>query len=76
LNEYSTSSALKSRLGVKFAVVWNLTPLRRWKVYSSPSSETSQLSARAGTILVVPGANSTRRLKIARDEASKVVPAV
>ena len=43
-----TSSALKSREGVKPSVVWNLTPWRRWKVYSSPSSETSQLSASTG----------------------------
>ena len=39
--EKTTSSALKSRVGVKKSVVWNFTPGRRWKVYSSPSSETS-----------------------------------
>src|SRR5690606_18741591 len=71
-----TSSALKSRLGVKSAVVWNFTPWRRLKVYSRPSSETDQVSARAGTILVVPRSNSTSRLYTARDDASKVVPAV
>jgi hypothetical protein len=67
---------LKSRDGVKSAVVWNLAPLRRLKVYANPSSETSQDSARAGTILVVPRSNSTSRLKTGREEASKVVPAV
>ncbi|MNG18716.1 hypothetical protein D3C84_1028070 [compost metagenome] len=28
----STSSALNSRVGLKYGVVWNLTPSRRWKV--------------------------------------------
>src|SRR5690606_31396129 len=71
-----TSSALKSRLGVKSAVVWNFAPRRRLKVYSRPSSDTDQLSARAGTMLVVPRSNSTSRLYTARDDASNVVPAV
>ena len=39
--EKITSSALKSRVGVKKSVVWNLTPGRSLKVYSRPSSETS-----------------------------------
>ena len=58
---YATSSALKSRDGVKLAVLWNLTPRRRLKVYSRPSSVTDQLSAKAGTIFVVPRSNSARR---------------
>jgi hypothetical protein len=43
-----------SRVGVKKSVVWNLTPLRSLKVYSLPSSETVQLSARPGSISVEP----------------------
>ena len=57
-----TSSALKSRVGVKNSVLWNATPGRSVNVYSSPSSDTSQLSARAGTTVVSPRSNSTRRL--------------
>ena len=71
-----TSSALKSRDGVKSFVEWNLTPWRSLKVYSSPSSEALQDSARAGTTLVDPRSNSANRLKIGCEEASKVVPAV
>jgi hypothetical protein len=39
--EKTTSSALKSRVGVKKSVVWYLTPGRSLKVYWRPSSETS-----------------------------------
>ena len=60
--ENSTSSALRSRVGVKNEVVWNFTPGRSLNVYCSPSSEISQLSARPGSISVVPGLNSTSRL--------------
>lgn len=31
-NEKITSSALKSRVGVNSLLLWNFTPLRRWKV--------------------------------------------
>ena len=31
-HENSTSSALKSRVGLKFALLWNLTPLRSLNV--------------------------------------------
>src|SRR5450830_1141900 len=58
----TTSSALKSRDGVKYAVVWNFTPRRRWKVYTRPSAEISQLSASAGATEVSPLTNSTSRL--------------
>jgi hypothetical protein len=40
-----TSSAVKS------APSWNLTPLRRWKVYFLPSGEISQRWARSGMIV-------------------------
>src|SRR5471032_2750796 len=62
LNVNSTSSALKSRVGVNQGVVWNFTPSRRWKVYLRPSSEISQLFARPGTTLVAPFSNSASRL--------------
>ncbi len=51
------SSALKSRVGVKSLVVWYLTPLRRLKVYSKPSAEAVQDSAKPGTTFVEPGSN-------------------
>src|SRR5690349_2538895 len=73
-HEKTTSSALKSRVGVNCALLWNLTPLRRWKVYDLPSAATSHFSASAGTMLVVPISNSTRRLNIGTDAASNVVP--
>src|SRR5450830_480478 len=76
LYENTTSSALKSRVGVNLAVVWNLTPWRSLKVYVRPSAETSHEVARPGTRLVVPSSNCTRRLYIGTDEASKVVPVV
>src|SRR5260364_116875 len=47
----STSSALKSRVGLNQGVVWNFTPRRRSNVYTRLSSETSQRSARLGSIL-------------------------
>src|SRR5438045_7771815 len=75
-HENSTSSALKSRVGLKLALLWNLTPLRSLKVYVLPSGDTVHDSASAGTMLVVPISNSTRRLNIGTDTASKVVPVV
>ena len=51
-----------SRVGVKYGVVWNFTPWRRWKVISVPSSEISQLSARPGSVSVLPFSNSISRL--------------
>ena len=45
---YATSSAVKS------LPLWNFTPCLKWKVYSRPSSEISQLSARLGTIFHQP----------------------
>ena len=74
--ENSTSSALKSRVGLKLALLWNLTPLRSLKVYVFPSGDTVHDSASAGTMLVVPISNSTRRLNIGTDTASNVVPVV
>src|SRR6266481_2918654 len=71
-----TSSALKSRAGLKLALLWNLTPLRSLKVYVLPSGETVHDSASAGMMLVVPSSNSTNRLNIGTDTASKVVPVV
>src|SRR5256885_1975786 len=41
-----------------------------------PSDAAVQLSARPGTMLVVPSSNSTSRLNIGTDTASKVVPVV
>ena len=41
-----------------------------------PSVETVHDSARAGTMLVVPRSNSTSRLNVGTDAASKVVPVV
>ena len=49
--EKITSSAFMSRVGVKKSVVWNFTPGRSLKVYSRPSSEISQLSARPGSMV-------------------------
>ena len=57
----TTSSAFISRVGVNQCVVWNFTPGRRWKVISVPSSETSQLSARPGSVSVEPFLNSISR---------------
>ena len=57
-----TSSALKSRVGVKKSVVWNFTPGRSLNVTVLPSSDTVQLSARPGTTSVVPRSNSASRL--------------
>src|SRR5260370_40433087 len=71
-----TSSALKSRVGLKLALLWNLTPLRSLKVYVLPSADTVHDSARPGTMLVVPISNSTNRLNIGTDTASNVVPVV
>src|SRR5471032_3264091 len=76
LNVNSTSSALNSRVGLKYGVVWNLTPSRRWKVYVRPSGETSQLVARPGTTAVPPRSNWLRRLNTVSAEASKSVPVV
>ena len=70
----STSSALKSRVGLKFALLWNFTPLRSLKVTVLLSGDTVHDSASAGTMLVVPISNSTRRLYIGTDTASNVVP--
>jgi hypothetical protein len=57
--EKSTSSALKSRVGLKpFTPEWNLTPLRSLKVIVLPPSATCQLSASPGSTLVVPRSNS------------------
>src|SRR5450755_1113215 len=75
-HENSTSSALKSRLGVKLALLWNLTPLRSLNVYVLPSGETVHDSASAGTMLVLPSSNCTIRLNMGTDAASKVVPVV
>ena len=75
-HENSTSSALKSRVGVKLALLWNLTPWRSLNVTTLPSGETVHDSARAGMMLVVPVSNSTSRLNIGTDTASKVVPVV
>src|SRR5204863_4346635 len=75
-HENSTSSALKSRVGLKLALLWNLTPLRSLNVYVLPSGDTVHDSASAGTMLVVPISNSTRRLNIGTDTASNVVPVV
>ena len=72
--EKTTSSALKSRVGVKAALLLNFTPLRRWKVYSVPSSEMSHFSAKAGTTSVVPGLNSTRRLNNCRTTSIVLPP--
>src|SRR5471032_496683 len=58
----STSSALKSRVGLKSLLLWNFTPSRRWKVYVRPTSEISHLVANPGTTLVAPFSNSTSRL--------------
>ncbi len=58
-NEKITSSAFMSRVGVNMSLEWNFTPGRRLNVYSVPSSDTSQLSARPGIRLVVPRSNST-----------------
>ena len=48
-----TSSAVNS------APSWNLTPLRRWKVYFLPSGATSHLKARSG-MMVCPSRGSRR----------------
>src|SRR5450631_823267 len=74
--ENTTSSALKSREGLKLALLWNLTPLRSLNVYVLPSGETVHDSASAGTMLVVPNSNCTSRLNMGTDAASKVVPVV
>ena len=74
--ENSTSSALKSRVGVNFAVPWNLTPWRSLNVYDRPSGAAVKLSASPGITLVVPISNSTSRLYIGTETASKVVPVV
>src|SRR5471032_678884 len=58
----STSSALKSRVGLKSLLLWNFTPSRRWKVYVRPSSAISQRVVRPGTTLVAPFLNSASRL--------------
>src|SRR5471030_1562858 len=76
LNVNSTSSALNSRVGLKYGVVWNLTPSRRWKVYVSTSGEISQLVARPGTTAVPPRSNWLKRLNTVSAEASKSVPVV
>ncbi len=70
----STSSAFMSRVGLKLALLWNLTPLRSLNVKTLPSGETVHDSASAGTMLVVPISNWTRRLNIGTETASKVVP--
>ena len=66
LRVYSTSEAVSG------CPSENLTPFRRRKVYFSPSSETVQLSAREGTIFVLPFPSvwvSTRRSKTFRATA-------
>ena len=70
----STSSALKSRVGLKFALLWNLTPFLSLNVTTLPSGDTVHDSASAGTMFVVPMSNSTSRLNIGTDTASNVVP--
>jgi hypothetical protein len=57
-----TSSALKSRVGVKAVVGVELHALAQVEGVLQPSSDTSQLSARPGMTSVVPRLNSTRRL--------------
>src|SRR4249919_2655161 len=74
LHENTTSSALKSRDGLKLALLWNLTPLRSLNVYTLPSGDTVHDSASAGTMFVVPVSNSTSRLNIGTETASNVVP--
>ncbi|MCY1246297.1 hypothetical protein D9M72_595170 [compost metagenome] len=61
---------------MKYSVVWNLTPLRRWNVYVRPSSLMSQDSASAGITSVVPGLKSARRLKMVSATASAVTAVV
>ena len=73
-HENSTSSALKSRVGLKLALLWNLTPCRSLNVTTLLSGETVHDSASAGMMLVVPVSNSTSRLNIGTDTASNVVP--
>jgi hypothetical protein len=53
------SSAFMSRVGLKFLLDCHFTPLRRKKVYSSPSLDTVHFSARPGTTLVPPRSKST-----------------
>ena len=60
-NVNSTSSALKSRVGVKSLLDCHFTPCRRWKVMVLPSGEMSQLSASDGSVCVVPSLNATSR---------------
>jgi aerobic carbon-monoxide dehydrogenase large subunit len=55
---HNTSSALKSRVGLKLALAWNFTPLRSLSVISVPFCSIVQLSARPGMTLVVPRSNN------------------
>jgi hypothetical protein len=76
LYENSTSSALKSRVGVNFAVLWNLTPgpqLERVREAVGCGAEAlGERRDHVGRAI----SNSTSRLYIGTETASKVVPVV
>ena len=58
-----TSSAFISRVGVKYGVLWNLTPRRSVKVKVFASGVICQPVASSGFNCVVPRTKPTRPLK-------------